>query len=267
MKFIKSFIFLILFSGLIIAQTKISARSSAEIKGEGQDANFKARTEAINNAYKSAVEKAILKIIPQQSYKDNQSKINDEILNSAKSFIKKEEITDEDVSDNKYFVSIDAVIDDLKLGEALSGLSFASSAGSLTDMTLAVAIDEILFDGNKNQIEVHSGAKSLISAKISEELLKQKISLKSEDIIEKIRLELVGQNGNLSSLITGKNDDLKSELAAKMISGQYKIDAIVFGTTNINYTGKDKDGFDVATASANIRVIEISTGKVLAAAI
>ena len=267
MKFLKLFLLILCFVSIAFTQTKIVARGSAVIKGEGTDANFKARTEAMNNAYKSAVEKCILKIIPQQTYKNNEAKIKEELFPVAKNFIQKEEVADEDVSDGKYLISLDVVVDDSKLSDALNSLSLSSDAGALTDMVLAVAIDEIIYDQNKNQIEVHSGAKSLIAGKISEELLKQKINLKSEDVIEQIRTELVGPNGNLSTLITGKNDDVKSELAAKMISGQYKIDAIVFGTTKINYTGKDKDGFDVATASANIRVIEVSSGKVLAASI
>jgi hypothetical protein len=267
MKFLKSILLIICFASIAFTQTKITVRTSAEIKGSGQEANFKARTEAINSAYKSALEKGVLKIIPQQTYKDNETKIAEEIIAIAKTFIKREEIVDEDVVDNKYFISLEVIIDDMKLNETLASLPLASNTGSLSDMVLAVAIDEIIYDENKNPTEVHAGVKSLIAGKISEELLKRQIILKSEDIIEQIRAELVGPNGNLSSLITGNNDDIKSELAAKMISGQYKIDAIVFGTTKINYTGKDKDGFDVATASANIRVIEVSSGKVLAASI
>jgi hypothetical protein len=267
MKFVKIFLLLIFISFAIIAQTKIPVKGSAEIKGTGQDANFKARQEAITNGYKSGLKKSILKIIPENSLKENESKINEEILSQAKAYVKEEEIMDEDVSDGKYLVSLQLVIDEKKLTESLNSLSLGAASGGLTDMVLAVAIDELVYDGNKTLIEVRTGAKSMSGSKISEELLSKKISLKSEDIIEQIRNELVGPGGNLSSIVTGKTGDTKSELAAKMISGQYKIDAIVFGTTQINYSGKDKSGFDIATASANIRVIEVSTGKVLAASI
>ncbi len=267
MRLIKTVLLILLIAAAAISQTKVSVKGSAVIKGSGDDANYKARQEAIAAAYKNAVSKSILKIIPETVFKSNEAKINDEILSGAKAFIRDEEIVDEDVADNKYTVSLDLVLEDKKLNDALSSLSLGSDAGALTDMTLAVAVDEIIFDEGGNQIEVRTGSKSLIASKISEELLAKKIELKSEDIIEQIRHELVGPDGNLSSLITGKNDDTKSELAAKMISGQFKIDAVVFGTTKINYSGKDKSGFDVATASANIRVLDISTGKVLAAAI
>jgi hypothetical protein len=267
MKFVKISLLLIFVFCAALTQTKIPVKGSAEINGTGQDANFKARQEAITNAYKSGVTKSILKIIPESRFKENELKITEEILGQSKSYIKEEEIIDEDVSDGKYIISLELVIDEKKLSESLNSLSVNSGTGSMTDMVLAVAIDELVYDANKNLIEVRYGAKSLSGSKISEELLAKKISLKSEDVVEQIRNELVGPGGNLSSVISGKTGDTQSELAAKMISGQYKIDAIVFGTTQINYSGKDKSGFDIATASANIRVIEVNTGNVLAASI
>jgi hypothetical protein len=172
------------------------------------------------------------------------------------------------VSEGKYVVNIDVTVDRKKLTDAISALSIGGDAGDLTEMRLAIAVDEIIYNQNKQQIEVRSGVKSLIGSQIAGLMVKNKIKLKSEDIIERIRTELVGPNGNLSQLILGdKSDDLKSQLATKMLSGQYEIDAIVFGTTKINYTGKNKDGFDVATASANMRIIETCTGNILASAV
>jgi hypothetical protein len=266
-KIILTFLILFAFSKAI-SQEKVNVKSQAEIKGTGQEANFKAREKALNNAYQMAIEKVILKIIPEQTFKDNQKKIDDAILSNAKSFVKDEEIIDEDASDGKYTISADIVIDKKKLSDAVSSLSLGSAAGNLTEMNLAIAIDEIVYNQNKQQTEVRSGPKSLIGSQIAALMVKNKIKLKSDDIVERIRTDLVGPGGNLSQLILGdKSDDVKSQLASKMISGQYKIDAIVFGTTKINYTGKDKNGFEVATASANIRVIETSTGNVLASAL
>lgn len=268
MKFVKILLLFIFTWSVLLSQSRFSVNGSAEIKGDSQDANINARKEALLKAYKSAIKNAILKIIPENVYTSNESKINEEIFlpTAIKSFIKEEEIIDEDVSDGKYLVFIEIVIDDKKLSEKLKSISISTNTGSLIDMKLAVAIDEIIVE-NGVTIETRTGSKSLIGTKISEVLLSKGIELKSEDIIEQIREKVVGPGGNLSSILTGKNDDQTTQLAAKMISGDFKIDAIVFGATRINYGGKDKDGFDLATASANIRVIEVSSGEILASAI
>ena len=266
MKHIILVFFLLLNISALFSQSKFSVNGSADIKGEGSEANFNARNNAILKAYQSAISKAILKIIPETVFKNNEKAIKDQIFNFAKSFIKEEEIIDEDIKDKKYVVSLDVVIDDKKLSESLKSLSINTDIGSLSDMNMAVAVDEIIMENN-NIVEVRTGSKSLIGTKISSELLSKGIQLKSEDIIEQIREKIAGPGGNLSSFLTGKNDDEKSQLAAKMISGDFNIDAIIFGTTKINYGGKDKDGFDIATASANIRIIEVSSGRILAAAV
>ena len=266
MKNIKILFFLFLNISVLFCQSKFTVNGSSDIKGEGSEANFNARSNAILKAYQSAISKAILKIIPETVFKNNETVIKDQIFNFAKSFIREEEIIDEDIKDNKYLVSLDVIVDDKKLSEYLKSLSINTDLGALSDMSMAVAVDEIIIENN-NIVEVRTGSKSLIGTKISSELISKGVQLKSEDIIEQIREKIAGPGGNLSSFLTGKNDDEKSQLAAKMISGDFNIDAVIFGTTKINYGGKDKDGFDIATASANIRIIEVSSGRILAAAV
>jgi hypothetical protein len=256
---------LLLACNILISQEKINVKAKSRIEN---DNNFNARKNALQKCYETAIEKVILKVIPEQLLLDNKAKISDEIYKSAKNFIRDEEIIDEDVVNGEYVINADITIDKKRVQDALNSLSIAASSGEQTEMNMAVAVDEILYNQNGQQVEIRTGSKSLISSQISEGLLKQKYNLKSEDIIEKIRNEIAGPGGNLSGLLTGgKTDDVKAELASKMISGEYKIDAVVFGLTKINQTGKDKQGFFTATASTNIRVIETATGNLLASAV
>lgn len=104
---------------------------------------------------------------------------------------------------------------------------------------------------------------SSTAAAISARLLKRDCRLSDDASVREMRSALVGSDGVLADLVA---DPLKLSTKASGLRAAYGVDAVMIGTAAIIYNGEERGGHK-ATANLAVRIVDTSTGDIVAYAV
>lgn len=214
-----------------------------------------ARENALNNAFRRAVEQAVGVMVDSDSMVVNAELLNDRIYSKSTGYIKKYNIIDDRVDGDSYKIKIRAVVSKVKIEKDIDEIGQIIKKAGNPRIMLLIA-EQSATDGKPTY---WWGSEGSSGSGTAENVLTSKFLQKGFNLVDR-QVVLAGIKDKLKNIGSNVSNDVALRLAA-----MGEADVVVIGQVTVN-SGKPMMGTSIRSnqASFTARVINADTGEPLA---
>lgn len=243
----------LIWAGAFAQGRTVSVTGRAPISGGN---TMGARQQALNNAFRMAVESGVGVLVESTTLVQNAMLISDRIYSKAQGYVRNYDITKEGAEHENYVVVISAEVSMADLTDDLRSIGVLQDImGNPKIMSL---IEEVVVDPGATAV-LHEDASSSIA--VEEKLTASSFDLVDREQVKKVRMEEIGRMGDhyMDSLIENPAGILRIARKAVENGAQY----LLMGTCRIEPVAAG-GGIYQTTATFKCKVVDAATAEKVA---